>query len=159
MTIALRIDPHGYLDGYVDDLSINPAALIAGIDNYVRILLGEGPLSPDIQFGIQLHGELANSGRRKLLAHQLLGNPLHLACGDPLQVGLCQSQNQGFLTALVPLQDRRIELAVTGLGNLQDQRPNTCIQRPGLKSIALAATFFASLVAANTDMFVSLQFH
>ena len=125
MTIAFRIDPHGYLYGYIDDLPIDPAALIACINNYLRILPGEGPLSPGIQFSIKLHGELANSCRRKLLTHQLFGYLFHLAREDALQISLSQGQNKGLLTSLVPFQNRRVELAVTGLGNLQNQRAYT----------------------------------
>ena len=159
MTIPLRIDPHGYLNSNVDDLAIDPAALVAGINNDIGILLGERSLSPGIQLSIQPPRKMADGVRRDLLAHQLLGNPLHLAGGDSLQVGLCQSQNKGLLAALISFQDRRIELAIPGLGNLQNQRAYTRIQRPGLVAVALAAAIIASLIAAYTDMFVSLEFH
>lgn len=49
------------------------------------------PLSPCIQFCIQVENKPTDRSMGKLFAHQLLGDLFHLAGGHPLQTGFCKA--------------------------------------------------------------------
>ena len=78
MAMSLRIDPYCNLNSNVNDLMINPTALVTGINDNVgkRSLKGASP--PGIKLCIQVSRKAADRGVGKLLPHQCLGNLLHL---------------------------------------------------------------------------------
>jgi hypothetical protein len=135
------MDAVGDHQGLVADPAGLPDPLHLGVQPQVRIRAGQWPLPEDLDLLVQATAQ----PRDLILAHvvqpQLLDQPVDLAGGDPVDIGLLDHRDQGLFGPPARLQKRRevTTLPQPGDGQLQLPNPGVPTARPIAIALGLAA--------------------
>ncbi len=124
------VDPDGHEHGLGLNHPVQPDLLVARIEDEVGVRLLQPAVGKALQQGIQAAVDPADGAGRERVAAQLLRDGLHLAGRHALDVHLRERTDQGFLRALVPVEELGREPALAVARDPQFQLPDPRHQPP-----------------------------
>src|SRR5258706_699708 len=135
-----------------------PATLVTGIENEIRERVCKPPSGKRSQALVEGFVDGADRTRRKAVTAQGFRDRLHFPCRNALHIHLRQSPNQGFLRALIALEQLRGKPARTVLRNPKLQSANPRDQGALVIAAAITKTPFRPLAFFRGKRLSHLRF-
>lgn len=147
--LTILPDPDGDENGAIQKLPALADLFVSGVQDHVRIA-SQRAITPGLEFEIELGGAGADLGRADGMAAEFLDDFGDFAGGDPLDIHLGESEQEGFFAAGSFFESAGIKIhAVADLRNTEQEGADTGGEGFGFESIGTPQAILATLVGAG----------